>query len=451
MSHRISRRTMLKGLGAAVALPALEIMAPAAASGAASAGLPAGGAPKRLAFFYVPNGVNLPDWVPEKEGPLDGPLPMILRPLEPFKKDVLVLGGLTCDKARANGDGPGDHARAMAAFLTGCQPRKTHGADIRAGISADQWVANHVGQYTRFPSLELGIERGQQAGNCDSGYSCAYSSNLSWRSATTPNAKEVDPKQVFERLFGGGDPKEAAAGRARRERYNESILDLVMEDARRLQGELGAGDRRKLDEYLTGVRELEQRIERLRRERNKPVPRPDMARPDGIPRDLKEHVRLMCDLLVLAFQADLTRVATFPFANEGSNRPYPFIGVNDGHHDLSHHGNNKEKMDKIAKINRFHMEQFAYLVERLRSVKEGDGSLFDQCMLLYGSGNGDGNRHTHHDLPILLVGPGGGAIKGGRHVRFPRETPLTNLFLTLFDVMGAPAERFGDSTGRVTL
>jgi hypothetical protein len=449
MTPRVSRRTVLKGLGTVVALPWLESLTRAAAPAAAAATA----APKRLAFVYVPNGVHMADWAPKADGPL-GTLPEILRPLEPFKGHLNVLTNLTLDKARANGDGPGDHARAMSAFLTGSQPRKTHGADIRVGMSADQHVANVIGDATRFPSLELGIERGQQAGNCDSGYSCAYSSNLSWRTESTPNAKEVDPKLVFERLFGGNDPKELAAARAKRDLYNKSILDFVAEDAKGLGTTLGTGDQRKLDEYLTAVREIEQRIEKVRKANadRKPVPKPDMAAPSGVPGEMKDHVRLMCDLMVLAFQTDLTRVVTLPFANDGSNRPYPFIGVADGHHNLSHHGNDADKQAKIKKINTFHVEQLAYLLGKMKAVKEANGStLLDNVMLVYGSGIGDGNRHNHDDLPILLLGKGGGTVDGGRHLKYAFNTPLMNLYLSLFDRMGAPTERFGDSTGRLKI
>src|SRR5438067_11707204 len=330
MTHRITRRTALKGLGTAVALPWLESLSFAAPAAA-------GGSPRRLAFLYVPNGVNMAEWTPKGEGKL-GELPEVLKPLDALKEHVNVLTGLALDKARPNGDGPGDHARAMSAFLTGRQPRKTHGADIRVGMSADQHVAAVVGDSTRFPSLELGIEPGRQAGNCDSGYSCAYSSNLSWRGESTPNAKEVDPKLVFDRLFGGNDPKELAEARAKRELYNKSILDFVTEDAKGLDKTLGSGDRKKLDEYLTSVREVEQRIEKARRANSAPVPKPDMPAPGGIPKEWQEHVRLMMDLMVLAFQTDLTRVVTFPIDNDGSNRPYKMIEVSEGHHDLSHHG-----------------------------------------------------------------------------------------------------------------
>ncbi|MBP3960838.1 DUF1552 domain-containing protein [Gemmata sp. G18] len=448
MKKSISRRTALKGLGTAIALPFLESLAVAAPAAKVTAG-----APKRLAFIYVPNGVNMAAWTPAAEGKFQE-LTGILEPLNAYKEYVNVMSGLAVDKARANGDGPGDHARAMSAFLTGRQARKTHGADIRAGMSADQHVATVIGDKTRFPSLELGIERGQQAGNCDSGYSCAYSSNLSWRGESTPNAKECDPKAVFDRLFSGTDPKELAEARAKRELYNKSVLDFVMEDAKGLNATLGAGDQKKLDEYLSSVREVEQQIQKAREASKAPVPKPNMAAPTGIPKELQDHMRLMADLMVLAFQTDLTRVATLPFANEGSNKPYKMIDVPEGHHDLSHHGNDAAKLAKIKKINTFHMEQFAYMIGKMRAVKEPNGScLLDNVMIVYGSGNGDGNRHNHDDLPVLLVGKGGGTIESGRHVVFPKrtDTPITNLYLALFERMGAPAKSFGDSTGVLKL
>jgi Protein of unknown function (DUF1552) len=441
MARSITRRTMLKGLGAAVALPWLDAMVPVASAA------PAAKSPLRAAFLYVPNGIHMQDWTPKGEGTL-GELPYVLEPLQPFKDDLNVFSGLALDKARANGDGPGDHARAQAAFLTGRQPRKTNGADIRAGQSADQWLANHVGEHTKFSSLELGIEGGRQAGNCDSGYSCAYQSNFSWRNDTTPNAKEIDPKLVFDRLFGSGTKREQDENREKRDRYNKSILDFVNGEARSLSKELGAADQRKVDEYLTAVRELELRIEKAREIKNaKTTFKPDMAAPTGIPKDVQEHMRLMGDLMVLAFQADLTRVVTFPLANDGSNRPYPMISVPDGHHDLSHHGNDAKKHEKIRKINRFHIEQLAYILGRLKAAKEGDKSLLDQVMLVYGSGIGDGNRHNHDELPILMAGHGGGKVKTGRHLKFAGDTPLMNLYLAMFERMGCPTKSFGDSTG----
>ena len=297
--------------------------------------------------------------------------------------------------------------------------------------------------------MELGCDRGLQSGNCDSGYSCAYSANLSWRGPATPMAKEIDPRLVFERLFSAPAKDETDANRAKRELYNKSILDFVLDDALRLKNRLGMTDQRKLEEYLSAVREIELRIARHGRT---PAKGPTgVATPKGVPDDYQEHLRLLLDLLVLAFQGDLTRISTFVLANEGSNRSYKFIDVPDGHHDLSHHGGNKAKLEKIRQINRFHIKNFAYFVGKLKAIQEGDGTLLDNCMLLYGSGNGDGNRHNHDDLPILLVGKGGGTIKTGRHVVYPRpkQTPLTNLFLGLLDRMGAPTDRLGDSTGKL--
>ena len=446
MAHRVTRRAALHGFGSLVALPFLESLAPVARGAAAGAK-----APKRAAFIYVPNGVHMPDWTPKAEGKL-AELPATLASLEPFKDKMHVLSGLTLDKARANGDGPGDHARAMAAFLTGRQPRKTHGADIRLGMSADQHIATAIGDSTRFPSIELGIERGGTSGSCDSGYACAYQANLSWRGESTPNAKEIDPKAAFDRIFGGHDPKELSEAKAKRELFNKSVLDFVMDDAKSLGKQLGQGDQRKLDEYLTAVREVEQRIEKAKKANAaKPLAKPNITIPAGVPKAVQEHIRLMCDLMVLAFQTDSTRVATLPFANDGSNRSYAFIDVPDGHHDLSHHQNDTKKQAKIQKINKFHIEQLAYLIGKMKGVKEADGStLFDNMNLVYGSGIGDGNRHNHDELPILLLG-GGTGLPTGKHTRYPKDTPLMNLYLTLFEKMGAPASSFGDSTGKLKL
>jgi hypothetical protein len=448
-NQTISRRTVLKGLGTAVALPLLDAMVPRLAVAGMAAEKKE--LPLRLAVVYVPNGVNVAEWKPKAEGPLDE-LPSVLEPLTALKDDFLVLTGLTCDKARAHGDGPGDHARAMSAFLTGSQPRKTYGADIRAGVSFDQYVARQIGEATKFPSLELGCEGGRGVGNCDSGYSCAYSSTLAWRTESTPVPKEVNPAFVFDRLFGTGKADETAAARAKRQEYRKSVLDLVRDDARQLESSLGSSDARKLDEYLTAVRELEVRIAKARESANKPAPKPDMPHPPaGVPKDYAEHVRLMGDLLALAFRTDMTRVATLVYANEGSTRPYPFIGVPEGHHDLSHHQRDPKKLEKIRLINRFHTTAFAAMLESLMVSKEGDGNLLDRCMFVYGSGNSDGNRHNHDVLPILLAGKGGGTIRGGRHVVYPRDkdTPLCNLFLSLAERLGIQAHRFGDSTGKL--
>jgi hypothetical protein len=400
-----------------------------------------------MAFLYVPNGKHMADWTPASIGPLAA-LPPTLKPLEPLRHELLVLGGLTLDAARAHGDGGGDHARAMATFLTGRHPHKTNGADLRAGISVDQLAARKIGQATRFASLEIGCEGGSSSGNCDHGYSCAYQTNLSWRSETAPASKETDPRLVFERLFGGQFRGDSDGDRARRERDDKSILDFVAEDASQLKARLGAGDRRKLDEYLTGVREIEQRIVRVQPKAG--IGRTKYRRPVGIPGDFGEHLRLMSDLLALAFQADVTRIATFVFANDGSNRGYRALGVPEGHHDLSHHGGSKEKMVKVQKSNQFHVEQLAYLLVKLKAIQEGSGTLLDNCMVVYGSGIGDGDRHNHDDLPILLAGNGGGILKTGRHLRYPRETPLMNLYLCMLDRVGVHVDSFGDSTGRLT-
>ncbi len=400
-------------------------------------------APTRMAFFYVPNGVHMADWTPTAEGS-DFALPAILKPLEPFKEDLLVFTGLAQENGEAGPDGAGDHARALSTFLTGARPRKTDGADIRVGVSVDQVAAEKVGKATRFASIELGTERGAQAGNCDSGYSCAYSSNISWRSETTPMAKEVNPRLVFERLFANNQAGSYDASQAKRDRYRKSILDFVADDASQLQRRLGANDRRKVDEYLTAVREIEGRLVRVEK---KTEVHPDFAIPSGIPEDFREHIRLMGDMIVLAFQTDLTRIATFMYANEASGKSYPFLGVPEGHHDLSHHGNDKAKFEKIKTINTFHIEQFAYVIGKLKAIKEGDGSILDHAMVVYGSGISDGNRHNHDDLPVLMLGKGGGPIRTGRHLKFTGKTPLNNLYLSLLERMGAGVPNLGDSTG----
>jgi hypothetical protein len=436
---------MLKGLGTALALPLLDAMLPSLCL--AGVGDAAKQAPRRLAFLYVPNGIHMQDWTPKKTG-ADFDLPPTLEVIKEHKNEIQVFSGLTVDKARPHGDGPGDHARAMSAFLTGRQPRKTAGADIRVGISVDQVAANHLGKSTRFPSLEIGCDRGLNAGNCDSGYSCAYSANLSWKSENLPMAKEVNPRLVFERFFANCFKDEASSSKAKRDRYKLSVLDFVLEDATQLKNRLGANDTRKLEEYLNSVREIEVRLARAEQ-----ATHPEAAkypRPAGMPADYQEHMRLMADMMVLAFQTDMTRVSTFVLANEGSNRSYRFLDVPEGHHDLSHHGNDKQKQKKIATINRFHLSQYGYLLGKLKSIKEGAGNLLDNSMVLYGSAIGDGNRHNHDELPILLAGKGGG-LKTGRHLTFPKDTPLTNLYLTMLDLAGVPEHKFGDSTGALSL
>lgn len=436
----ISRRTFLRGLGTAMALPMLEAMLPlnALAQSARSRTV-------RMAFLFVPNGAHMQAWTPEQEG-VSFALPYIMEPLQNVRDYIMPLTGLTQDKARPNGDGAGDHARSSAAWLTGCQPRKTAGADIRAGVSVDQIAARHVGKYTRFPSLEIGCEPGGHAGNCDSGYSCAYSNAISWRAESTPMAKETDVRALFERLFSNGDPNESKESRERRNRERLSLLDLVQEDAAQLKSKLGAHDRAKLDEYFTGVREIERQLARVNANAAQFA---TLKAPEDTPQTYSDRVKLMCDMLALAFQADLTRVCTFMLANEGSNHAYREIGIADGHHDLSHHGNNPEKQDKIRQINRYHVTHLAYLLEKLRSIHEGDSTLLDNSMVVYGGGISDGDRHNHDNLPVLLAGRGGKSFHSGRHVRYANETPMTNLFLTMLDRVGVPVDHLGDSTGRL--
>jgi hypothetical protein len=438
----ISRRTILKGLGAAVALPALE----------PELGLNAlrqsASAPQRMAFFFVPNGINMEHWRPSAEGSL-GELPSTLSKLEPLRDKLNVLTGLAQDNAHAHGDGPGDHARSSAAWLTGVHPKKTNGADILVGVSADQVAAQRIGSRTKFASLELGCERGAMAGDCDSGYSCAYSSTISWRSESTPNAKEVQPRALFERLFGDADSAQAKAGAEMRRRRKASLLDFVVEEAKALQSTLGAADRRKVEEYLESVRDIEARLERVEGDlaarvlSGVPIPAP------GIPADRGEHIRLVGDMLVLAFQADLTRVSTFMFANEGSNRPYREIGITDGHHDISHHGREPGKLEDKRRIDAFHAEQLAYILGRMNSIQEAGGSLLDNSMIVFGGGISDGNRHNHNDLPILIAGRAGGRLPGGRHLVYPDMTPLNNLYISMLDWMGVDVEDLGDATGEL--
>ena len=437
----ISRRTVLKGLSTAVALPWLEAMGPMSAW--AEDASPSKTAPNRMGFLYVPNGKNMADWTPASEG-AGFELTPILEPLAPVKDDIMVLTGLTADGARPHGDGGGDHARALASFLTGAHPVKTDGTDIRNGVSVDQVAASRIGDQTRLASLEIGCEAGAMAGNCDSGYSCVYSSTMAWRSATQPLPKEVNPKLVFERLFGAG----AGADRAKRDKLRQSILDFVREDTRDLSGKLGKSDQRKLDEYFSSIRDIEQRIARAATLPD--VKTPDFAVPAGVPGDFQEHVRLMCDLMVLAFQTDQTRVCSFVLVNEGSNKAYPMVGVPEGHHDLSHHGNDPKKKEKIRDINKFHVTQLSYLLQKLKSISEGDGTLLDHCMIAYGSANSDGNAHNHDDLPVLLAGHGGGTIKTGRHLRFPKETPISNLWLSMLERMDVKVPFLGDSTGALS-
>ena len=439
----LERRTFLRGVGAAVALPFLDAMTPAFGK---PNRLVKGAAPRRVAFAYVPNGVIMEEWTPAAEGQ-SYDLSRILKPLEPFRKDLLLLSGLTHNNGRALGDGPGDHARAAASYLTGVHPKKTSGADIKNGISVDQVAANAIGGQTRFASLELGTEPGRLAGNCDSGYSCAYSNSISWRGDTIPNPPEINPRLVFERMFGSEDQPSDPAVRARRQIYKKSILDFVRSDTQSLMSDLGSADKRKMDEYLTAVRDIEKRIELAESGQVQEVT-PTFERPMGVPVDFAEHVTLMFDLMAVAFQADMTRVSTFMFGREGSNRTYREIEVPGAHHGLTHHKGNKENIEDITKINVFHMALFARFIQKLKETPEGDGSLLDNTAVVYGSGISDGNKHTHHDLPVAVLG-GGSWIKTDRHVRYPEETPMTNFYLTMLDKVGVDVEELGDSTGQL--
>jgi hypothetical protein len=436
---RLPRRTFLRGLGAAIGLPILDAMTPAFARKAARR------FPCRMAFVYVPNGVDMANWVPQDVGK-NFELPRILAPLKPYRDHLLVLSGLTQNGGRALGDGPGDHARAAASYLTGVHPRKTAGAGIHSGPSVDQIAAQHLKGSTPLASLELGCEGGTLAGSCDSGYSCAYSNNLSWRTAANPMPPEINPRLAFERLFGGLDATGDTAARARHARYDRSILDFVIEDTKRIEATLGPADRQKLDEYLYAVREVERRIATTAK-RSKGLAPTDL--PAEIPADFAEHSRLLFDLLAVAFQADLTRVVTFMFAHEGSSRTYREIGIAEAHHALTHHGNKPDMLEKVTRINCYHMQQFAYFIGKLKSIREGEGTLLDHVMAVYGSGLADGNRHTHDRLPVLMAGHGNRAFKTGRHLRYPSETPMANLYLVMLDAMGVPVESLGDSNGKL--
>ena len=435
----LPRRTFLRGLGVGVGLPFLDAMVPAMASAAAAK------APVRMGFVYVPNGMDIRNWNLDYEGKL-GKLSRILEPLRLYKDDITVFGNLTHNNGRALLDGAGDHGRCSASYLTGIQPKKTM-VDIKSGISMDQIVANKIGQQTRFPSLELGMEDARQAGDCDSGYSCAYTNNLAWRSETQPLPPILDPRAMFERMFGadaGLDPAE----KARRNRMRRSILDFVTEDTNKLKREVGPTDRRKLDEYLGSIRDIERQLERSAKDNTQVDP--GMAQPYGMPADFAEHFKLVTDMLTVALQADLSRVFSFLVTREGTSRSYREIGIPDGHHPLTHHQNKPDLMEKVSQINTYHVKQFAGWVEKLKSIREADGSsLLDNCQIVYGAGLTDGNRHNHEDLPTIMVGRAGGKIRPGVRRLYRRETPMSNLFLTMMDNMGVRAEHFGDSTGRI--
>jgi hypothetical protein len=402
-------------------------------------------APTRLSFVYIPNGVTLNQWTPTGTG-RTFEFSRILKPIEAYRDHTMILSGLAQQNGNALGDGPGDHARAAASYLTGVHPKKTAGSDIQNGISVDQIAAAHIGADTRFPSIELGCDESRTVGNCDSGYSCAYTNSVSWRSPASPMPPETNPRLAFERLFGGLDAGLDPETRARRRRQRRSILDLVADRTNSLVSTLGPSDRRKVDEYLTSVREIERRIQLAEQDTREITP--DFEMPSGVPVTFVEYATLMYDIQAVAFQADLTRVATLMIGREGSLRTYPEIGVPDPHHPLTHHQNNPEWIEKITKVNTFHMELFAKFIGRLGAMPEGDGTVLDHSIIVYGSGISDGNEHTHEDLPVLVVG-GGGGIRGNRHVVYDANTPMTNLYLTLLDRVGVRQESIGDSTGQI--
>lgn len=425
-SKPLSRRTILHGLGASIALPWLEAMAPRRV---VAAEMPK--PPVRLAWVYVPNGVQMKHWTPESEG-AHYPLPELLTPLKDLREDFSVVSGLA---ALQGGHDGGNHAPAMAAFLTGVQPRR----DVRCGVSADQVAAAKIGHLTRLPSLEIGCKR-VGGDSCD-GFPCVVSSTLSWPTPTQPLPLEPSPGAVFDRLFGINQVDR------KRTDTRRSILDTVKDEAASLSRKISSDDHHKLEEYLSSVRDVEQRLRRSEEMPAPQVPHGAVRPDDGIPREFAPHIRLMGDMLVLAFQADVTRICTFIFEPEGSGRSYPEIGVRGGHHNLSHHGGKADVVEQIMKIERHHATQFAYILEKLKAVRESDGTLLDHCMIAYGSGLGDGDRHDHKDLPILLAGKGGGSLEPGRHIRYPSGTPLTNLWLSLLDRAGIKVDSLGDSTG----
>ncbi|MCH2160558.1 MAG: DUF1552 domain-containing protein [Phycisphaerales bacterium] len=451
MTTPLDRRTMLRGMGTALALPWLEAMVPGGVGRVAQAARAATRPPVRLGFLFVPNGVNPAEWMPSSDvgnGSRDFVLPPSLTPLSTVREHVTVHAGLDHRNAKALGDGPGDHARSAACFLTGAHPRKTSGSDILNGISIDQAIAGKLQGKTRFASLELGCDPGLTGGNCDSGYSCAYSANISWRTPRTPMAKETSPRALFERMFMDGPAGESASARVRRLQSRKSILDAVRDDTRRLSSQLGGRDRMKLEEYLDGVRELERRIELVEGAEQDPTEWGLSQLPKGIPGNYAEHIDIMADLMLVGFRLDLTRVATFMWANEGSNRTFPMVDVREGHHHLSHHSNDEGKVDAIRRIDQWQCDRFARIVQKFQDARDEDGGrLLDNTLLLFGSAICDGNRHNHDNLPILVAGRGGGAADAGRLVRHAPGTPLCNLYQSLALAGGVDLARFGDSTG----
>ncbi len=449
LSRSLSRRAVLKGLGATIALPFLEAMVPRPLYGAISASA-AKTFPTRMAAIYFPNGLTLAEWKPQYTGE-DYEFTRILKPLEAYRNDLTVISGLADQHGESNGDGPGDHARAMASYFTAAQPFKTSGENIRAGISLDQVMAQKIGGATLFPSLELGLEYGHQAGNCDSGYACTYENNLAWSSPTTPCQKAVNPQVVFDRLFGGQTGGEVSEADGQEAVFRQSILDFVQDDTARLSKYLGSADRDRMDQYLTAIRDVERRLQR-------PAPQLSaeitggLSRPAGVPELWSDHFRLMADLQVLSFQGDLTRVITLITGVEGSRRVFSEIGIADEHHGISHHKNDQAKIEQITQINVLQMQNVAYFIGKLKEVREGNDTLLDHMMVLASNGLSDGNTHRHYDLPTLLFGQANKKLQLGRHLAYDAQakTPIANLYLNMLNIMGVEADSFGDSTGRLT-
>ena len=433
----LPRRTFLQGVGATIALPYLDAMTPAFAAAEKPV--------TRAAFVYTANGIIMNDWTPAETGS-NFVFSKTLKPIETFRDQTVVVSGLAHRNGEALGDGPGDHARAGASWLTGAHPKKTQGADIRNGQSIDQLLAQQIGQTTPLPSLEIGLQDVRMVGGCDSGYSCAYSNTISWSSPTTPLPYETNPRRVFERLFGDGDTTDPEA-RAIQLRQNRSLLDFVLQDTQRLAPKLGASDRSKLSDYLDSVREVERRIQNV--EQREGAELPTLDRPEGIPPSFEDHVKIMSDLIAIAFQADLTRVVTFMYSREGGNRAYPSIGVPDAHHGLSHHQNDPVRKARLQQIDQYHVEMFSYLLGKLRDSQDVTGSLLDNSLVLFGSSLSDSNAHLHDNLPTVLVGGGSGKLKGGKHLRVPDGSPMTNMLLSIADGLDVPLEEFGDSTGHL--
>jgi hypothetical protein len=446
-----NRRMFLRGMGACIALPALEAFLPtramAAAASVARVATTASGAPLRMAFLYFPNGAIQSQWAPTGTG-RDFGFGNTLTPLEPLRHRVQVISGLEHVNAEAGPDGAGDHARANGTFLTGVRVKKTAGSDIRAGVSVDQMASNHIGGLTRFGSLELSTDPHRKSGGCDSGYSCAYEANLAWRSPTSPLSPESNPRLVFERLFGSGEHGQRGASLVQRRTQQRSILDFVMDDAKAVDKQLTNRDKAKVDEYLTGLREIEQRI--VTAESFKDIADPKLPTPDGIPSAYDDYIRLMFQMMALAFETDATRISSMILAHDGSNRSFPEIEIAEGHHSLSHHRDDADMIKKVTQIDRFYAERFAEFLTLLESKHDADGqTILHNSMIVYGCGNSDGNRHTHTNLPVVLAGNGGGALNPGQYLQ-TQATPMCNLYLNMLDNMGVPAlDRFGDSTGRL--